>query len=79
MTRSPGGTLDALQPGERGTVTGFATSTPPDRLLEMGLLPGTVVAVIRRAPLGDPIDVKVRGYHLSIRRREAREVLVTPA
>lgn len=73
------GTLDALKPGQRGTVTGYATEAPPDRLLEMGLLPGTLVAVVRRAPLGDPIDLKVRGYHLSIRRSEARAVLVTPA
>ena len=72
-------TLDDLRPGQRGTVTGFSTADPPARLLEMGLLPGTTVEVVRLAPLGDPIDLKVRGYHLSIRRREARGVLVDPA
>jgi ferrous iron transport protein A len=41
------------------------------RLLEMGLLPGTEVEVVRVAPLGDPIELAVRGYKLSIRRAEA--------
>lgn len=46
------------------------------RLLEMGLVPGTVVEVRRRAPLGDPIELRVRGYALSIRRAEAAGILV---
>ena len=71
-------TLEELRPGQRGTVTGFLAAAP-DRLLEMGLLPGTTVEVVRLAPLGDPIDLKVRGYHLSIRRREARQITVDPA
>lgn len=41
------------------------------RLMEMGLLPGTPVRVVRMAPLGDPIDLEVRGYHLSLRKSEA--------
>ncbi|NUP89782.1 MAG: ferrous iron transport protein A [Candidatus Sumerlaeia bacterium] len=41
------------------------------RLMEMGLVPGTPVRVVRRAPLGDPIDLEVRGYHLSLRESEA--------
>ena len=69
-------TLDDLRPGQQGTVTGFVTDDPPSRILEMGLLPGTVVKVVRQAPLGDPIDLKVRGYHLSIRRNEARQISV---
>ena len=44
------------------------------RLLEMGLVPGTVVTVTRRAPLGDPIELSVRGYKLSIRTAEARGI-----
>ncbi len=44
------------------------------RLLEMGLVPGTVVTVLRRAPLGDPIEVLAHGYLLSLRLREARHV-----
>ncbi len=41
------------------------------RLLEMGLLPGTYVRVVRRAPMGDPIELRLRGYSLSIRRADA--------
>ena len=69
-------TLRDLRPGERGTVTGYDSDAPPSRLLEMGLLPGAVVEVVRLAPLGDPIDVKVRGYHLSLRKREAASIQV---
>lgn len=46
------------------------------RLLELGLLPGTEVAIVRRAPLGDPIELRLRGYSLSIRRDEASQVTV---
>ncbi|NBC18454.1 MAG: iron transporter [Bacteroidetes bacterium] len=71
-------TLDDLSPGQQGTVTGFTSDDPPPRILEMGLLPGTTVTVVRLAPMGDPIDLKVRGYHLSIRRQEARQIEVDP-
>ena len=40
------------------------------KLLSFGLLPGTIIEIIRVAPLGDPVDIKIRGYHLSIRREE---------
>lgn len=46
------------------------------RLLEMGIIRGTPIEVVRFAPLGDPIDIKVRGYHLSLRREEALGVIV---
>lgn len=46
------------------------------RLREMGLLPGTPITLIRTAPLGDPIEIKVRGYHLTLRKSEAVSVLV---
>ena len=48
------------------------------RLLEMGLLPGTEVRVVRVAPLGDPIELNLRGYALSIRRAEALGIEVEP-
>ena len=51
-------------------------STTAQRLLELGLVPGTAVEVVRFAPLGDPIEVKVRGYALSLRRDDARCVCV---
>jgi len=46
------------------------------RLLEMGLTPGTEVAVVRLAPLGDPMEVTVRGYNLSIRRDDAHHLVL---
>jgi Fe2+ transport system protein FeoA len=48
------------------------------RLLEMGLLPGTPVRKEKVAPLGDPIEIAVRGARLSIRRAEARGIEVAP-
>ena len=72
-------TLKDLEPGECAIVTGFAGPIPPSRLLEMGLLSGTRVEVVWYAPLGDPIDLKVRGYHLSIRKHEAAMIRVERA
>jgi Fe2+ transport system protein FeoA len=46
------------------------------RLMEMGLLPGTEVRVVRVAPLGDPIELRIRGYALSLRRAEAAKITV---
>ncbi|HUR47215.1 MAG TPA: FeoA family protein [Candidatus Saccharimonadales bacterium] len=48
------------------------------RLLEMGLLVGTPVELIRFAPLGDPVEIKVRGYHLTLRKHEAEQIWVRP-
>jgi Fe2+ transport system protein FeoA len=48
------------------------------RLMEMGLLVGTPVELIRFAPMGDPVEIKVRGYNLSLRRHEAEKILVAP-
>lgn len=47
------------------------------RLMEMGIVPGTPVTVVNSAPLGDPIRIFVKGYHLALRREEARSVHVT--
>ena len=69
-------TLNELKPGEMALVDGWLTDQPPLRLLEMGLLPGTEIQLIRFAPLGDPIDFKIRGYHLSLRKTEAAMVRV---
>ena len=46
------------------------------RLREMGLLPGTVVVFVRAAPLGDPLEFKLRGYHLTLRREEAEQIII---
>jgi ferrous iron transport protein A len=49
------------------------------RLMDMGITKGAVVDVRKVAPLGDPIDITVRGYHLSLRRADAEKIVVTPA
>ncbi len=48
------------------------------RLLEMGLTPGAEFELVRFAPLGDPLEIRLRGYHLSLRRQEAESVEVEP-
>jgi ferrous iron transport protein A len=45
----------------------------------MGLLVGTPITLVRCAPFGDPIEIKVRGYHLTLRKSEAADVIVEPA
>ncbi len=49
------------------------------RLREMGLLPGTPLTLVRVAPLGDPIEIKVRGYNLTLRKTEADHIMVKPS
>ncbi len=49
------------------------------RLMEMGILVGTTVELVRFAPMGDPVEIKVRGYHLSLRRSDAALVFVRAA
>ena len=77
--RSEGASLRLvdLQPGQRGLV--LRIDGEPHivrRLMEFGLVPGTPVDLIRRAPFGDPFELGVRGTHLSIRRTEASQVHV---
>ncbi|HAM71718.1 MAG TPA: ferrous iron transport protein A [Verrucomicrobiales bacterium] len=72
--------MSALAPGARGTVAEI--KLPPEhrgRLLEMGLLSGTPIELVRFAPLGDPVEIKLRGYHLSLRRHEADLIMIRPA
>ncbi len=69
-------TLADLHPGTRATIAGYERADVSPRLLEMGLLPGVHVEVVRRAPLGDPIYVHVMGHPLSLRLHDARAVLV---
>ena len=70
--------LNNLTPGERATVQRITTalSHVRQRLLEMGLVKGTSIELIRYAPMGDPIEIKVGGYRLSLRRLEAEAVIV---
>lgn len=70
--------LARLEVGATAVVRAVSCARPVRRrLLEMGLLPGTVVRVVRTAPLGDPLELALRGYSLSIRRAEAMGVEVS--
>ncbi len=72
--------LSELAIGAQATIREFSSSGPAFiRLREMGLIAGTPVTLIRAAPLGDPLEIKVRGYNLSLRKSEAEHVLVEPA
>ena len=67
--------LKDMEPGQRGIVTNFLGQDGERlRLMEMGLLPGTEVRFVRRAPLGGPMEVEVRGFHLSLRQSEAASI-----
>ena len=73
----------ALQPltsvGVGQTATVVEIKLPPEsrpRLMEMGLLVGTRVELVRFAPLGDPVEIKVRGYNLTLRKHEANQIFV---
>jgi ferrous iron transport protein A len=71
--------LTTLGPGGAGKVTEIKVpSASRPRLMEMGLLVGTAVELIRFAPLGDPVEIKVRGYHLTLRKHEAEQIFVSP-
>lgn len=69
--------LSELKPGEEGVVV--RVEGPPAlrrRLMEMGVVRGARIRMVRKAPLGDPIEYEVKGYNLSLRAREAEGVYV---
>lgn len=64
--------LDSLLPGESGYISKVNGDGPVKRrLVDMGLVSGTVIKVLKYAPLGDPIEIKVKGFNLALRRAEA--------
>lgn len=70
-------TLDTLPVGTRGTVVRVAgESAVAQRLGEMGVVAGAAYEIIRFAPLGDPMEIRLDGYHLSIRKSEAHMIAV---
>jgi ferrous iron transport protein A len=72
--------LTLVSPGQKATVAEIKLSPESrPRLMEMGLLVGTPVELVRFAPLGDPVEIKVRGYNLTIRKHEAEQIYVRPA
>ena len=72
--------LSDMSIGQRGRVIQVTGNDHVSvRLLEMGLTPGVEVALIGRALLGDPLELEVRGYRLSMRKKEAARVEVAQA
>ena len=71
-------TLEDLTPGQSGTILSIAnkSGTVKRRLVDMGLTPGTEVRVTKIAPLGDPIEVSLRGYELSLRKADAGQIVI---
>lgn len=68
-------TLRDLKPGEQGKVASVGTTGPlKRRIMDMGITPGVEIKVVKVAPLGDPIEVTVRGYELSLRKEEAQQI-----
>jgi ferrous iron transport protein A len=77
---APRTSLDTMAPGTRCIVRAVGgKSDVRRRLLEMGFVSGTPLRVVRLAPLGDPMQIELHGYHISLRRSEARAILVEPA
>ena len=71
--------LARLRPGESGVVESLAPDDAvTQRLRDLGFVTGTRIAVLRTAPLGDPVLYELRGYELSLRRSEASRVRVRP-
>ena len=70
-------TLRDLAPGQKGTVIKLnTTGALKRRLVDMGITPGTVITVRKVAPLGDPIQINIRGYELSVRREDAANIVI---
>ena len=71
-------TLDQLKAGEQGVVQGYEGEEDLHyRLKELGLIRGTTVFVKRFAPMGDPMEIVLRGYSLSLRKQDASKILVS--
>jgi len=72
-------TLDDLEAGQKGKVIRINAQGPfKKRLLEMGFITGAEVAVIKYAPLKDPVEYLVKGYHVSLRHEEAEQIDIAP-
>lgn len=73
----PSTTLDKLVPGESGRVVKVSgRGAVRRRLLDMGLTTGSEIEMVKPSPLGDPVEYRLRGYHLSLRKSEARTIEV---
>ena len=70
--------LKDLKPGEKGQINAIKVQgSTKRRIMDMGIVRGSLVEMVRIAPMGDPIDVRIKGYHLSLRKEEASGIIVT--
>ena len=70
-------TLNQLEPGEWATIIKVGGKGPVRRrILDMGVVSGAEIEVVRVAPLGDPVEFRIKGYNLSLRKSEAQNVQV---
>jgi Fe2+ transport system protein FeoA len=66
-----------MDPGENGKITKVTGDRSlRRRIMDMGIIKGTEIKVVRRAPLGDPVEFLLKDYHLSLRKNEAENVYV---
>ena len=70
--------LHLLQPGQQAVITRIGGSRPlRRRFVEMGILKDETILIERNAPLGDPVEYFIKGYHLALRKEEAAQIEVT--
>ena len=69
--------LSELKSGERGTIISFESTDLELKLMEMGCIPGEEIVVEQIAPLGDPMSIRIAGYSLSLRKNEAKQIIVS--
>jgi len=70
--------LSDLEPGQKGVVLSIKGSgATRRRIMDMGIVRGSKMKVIRRAPLGDPVEFEIRDYNLTLRKKEADSILVS--
>lgn len=71
--------LSELPPGATAVIDAIPPGNPAlTRLRELGLVPGTAVRLVRRAPLGEPIEIEVRGSHIAMRNEDAAFIEISP-
>jgi ferrous iron transport protein A len=71
--------LSQINPGKRVKIIQIkGKGSARRRILDMGMIPGAELEVIKRAPLGDPIEFKIKGYNLTLRKNEAEQIIVQP-
>jgi ferrous iron transport protein A len=69
--------LSELDPGEKGVIVRIGgSSSTRRRIMDMGVVSGAEISVVRVAPLGDPVEFEIKDYNLSLRKREADNVYV---